>query len=159
MPEGNIILDTIYKNWEKYQAGLIEALSPLTAEQFALRAAPNLRSIGELATHIVATRASWLHNDLQEGGDKLATIAEWYTPRTADELVAGLHTTWVAIIDAVARWTPEDLAAPITQEWYDGEQSAVYRPWVIWHLIEHDVHHGGEIGYSLGMHGLAAPDI
>jgi hypothetical protein len=26
-------------------------------------------------------------------------------------------------------------------------------------VIEHDLHHGGEIGYSLGMHGLQAPDI
>jgi uncharacterized damage-inducible protein DinB len=33
------------------------------------------------------------------------------------------------------------------------------RGWVIWHVIEHDIHHGGEIAYSLGMHGLTAPDI
>jgi hypothetical protein len=30
---------------------------------------------------------------------------------------------------------------------------------VIWHLIEHDLHHGGELSFSLGMHNLAAPDI
>ncbi|MGI8588003.1 MAG: DinB family protein [Chloroflexia bacterium] len=166
MPEDNIMLDTIYKNWEKYQNGLIEALSPLTAEQLALRAAPNLRSVGELATHIVSCRAGWFHSVLHEGGDELAAIDIWDSPhhpgqpnRTADELVAALHTTWAAIQEALDRWTPEDLAAPIHHVWDDGEQSTVYRPYVIWHLIEHDVHHGGEIGYSLGMHGLAAPDI
>jgi len=30
---------------------------------------------------------------------------------------------------------------------------------VIWHLIEHDLHHGGEIALTLGLHGLAAPDL
>jgi uncharacterized damage-inducible protein DinB len=30
---------------------------------------------------------------------------------------------------------------------------------VVWHLIEHDLHHGGELSLTLGMHGVAAPDI
>jgi hypothetical protein len=33
------------------------------------------------------------------------------------------------------------------------------RKWVIWHLLEHDLHHGGELSFVLGMHGLAAPDL
>lgn len=162
MPEDNIMLDTIYKNWEKYQNGLIEALSPLTSEQLALRAAPNLRSVGELATHMVGGRARWIYQALQEGSDSADPIAEWDRDdkpiRTADELVGALRTTWAALHEALARWTPEDLATPLQRE-YHGEQVTIYRPYVVWHLIEHDIHHGGEIGYSLGMHGLAAPDI
>jgi hypothetical protein len=30
---------------------------------------------------------------------------------------------------------------------------------VVWHLIEHDLHHGGEVSLILGMHGLGAPDL
>jgi len=30
---------------------------------------------------------------------------------------------------------------------------------VIWQVIEHDLHHGGELSFSLGMHNLAAPDL
>ncbi|HEY6285010.1 MAG TPA: hypothetical protein VIX20_05065 [Ktedonobacteraceae bacterium] len=33
------------------------------------------------------------------------------------------------------------------------------RQWVIWHVIEHDLHHGGELSFSLGAHNLAAPDL
>ncbi|HEX4716084.1 MAG TPA: DinB family protein [Ktedonobacteraceae bacterium] len=28
------------------------------------------------------------------------------------------------------------------------------RQWIIWHVIEHDLHHGGEISLILGTHGL-----
>jgi len=28
------------------------------------------------------------------------------------------------------------------------------RAWVIYHLVEHDLHHGGEVSLTLGMHGL-----
>jgi hypothetical protein len=41
----------------------------------------------------------------------------------------------------------------------DGEEETFTRQWVIWHLIEHDVHHGGEISFALGMHGLAAINL
>jgi hypothetical protein len=33
------------------------------------------------------------------------------------------------------------------------------RGWVIWHVAEHDVHHGGEISQILGSHGLAPLDV
>ena len=41
----------------------------------------------------------------------------------------------------------------------DGERYADSRQWIIWHLIEHELHHGGELSLTLGVHGLAAPDL
>jgi uncharacterized damage-inducible protein DinB len=37
----------------------------------------------------------------------------------------------------------------------DGYEDA--RGWIIWHLIEHDLHHGGELFYTLGSHGIEVP--
>jgi len=37
--------------------------------------------------------------------------------------------------------------------------SRVSRQCIFWHVIEHDLHHGGELSFSLGMHGSAAVDI
>jgi uncharacterized damage-inducible protein DinB len=33
------------------------------------------------------------------------------------------------------------------------------RQWVVWHLIEHDLHHGGEISLILGSNGLTGLDL
>src|SRR5438105_1590813 len=30
------------------------------------------------------------------------------------------------------------------------------RAGVVWHVMEHDLHHGGELSLTLGMHGLPA---
>ena len=62
------------------------------------------------------------------------------------------------IREAVNRWTPDQFAEPITREWH-GQMETFTRQWVIWHLIEHDLHHGGEISLTLGTHGLQAPDL
>lgn len=148
--------------WEKYQGLLIQALAPLSPEQLELRAAPNLRSIGEIATHIVGARARWLHRFLGEGGDELVALSTWDRPnmpvRTAAELVSGLESTWQVLQSALGRWTEADLAEEVERT-RGGETERLSRRWVIWHLIEHDIHHGREISFSLGMHGLPAPDL
>jgi uncharacterized damage-inducible protein DinB len=155
-------LATFYNNWEKYQAGLVDAVKPLTSEQLALRAASGLRSVGELARHIAITRASWFHNALGEQGDEIARIAKrpWEdpSPQSAEELVKTLETTWRFMKSRLDVWTEGDMAVAFEREWQSKKHSLA-RSYVVWHLIEHDVHHGGELSYTLGMHGLKAPRI
>jgi uncharacterized damage-inducible protein DinB len=40
-----------------------------------------------------------------------------------------------------------------------GDRPARSRQWMIWHVLEHDIHHGGELSSILGAHGLAAVDL
>jgi uncharacterized damage-inducible protein DinB len=146
--------------WERYQNLLSQALAPLTADQLALRAAPHLRSIGELATHIAATRAGWFRRAINEGGPEFDEIRAWQEPgmppRTSAELVDGLRRTWDLIQTSLARWTPDEFVAPFTRQRGTAEVTLTRR-WIIWHLIEHDLHHGGELAFTLGMHHLPAP--
>ncbi len=152
----------VLEGWENYNRLLSEALAPLSEEQLDLRPAPNLRSVRELAMHIVGTRAGWYHRMLHEGGDEIEALANWGRDgqqRGASEIVAGLDTTWRLMSESIARWTPEERAASMTVTRYSGQTQTLSRAWVVWHVIEHDLHHGGELGYTLGMHGVAAPEI
>ena len=155
-------LAILFKGWADYQQQLIKAVTPLTAEQLALRAAPDLRSAYELITHIIATRASWFYQALHVGDANIAGMVdldlEEGMTRTAADLVARLTTTQQLIQQSLARWTPAVLAEVVTQE-HNGEVYRFPRSWVIWHLIEHDLHHGGELAYTLRMHGLEGPEI
>ncbi len=56
------------------------------------------------------------------------------------------------------RWTPEDRAMTFPDE-DDGQVFEVTRSWVIYHVLEHDLHHGGEVALILGMNGLKAPRL
>src|SRR5947209_13944229 len=91
-------LNVFYENWKVYADKLAKAIAPLTAEQLALRAAPNERSVGEMAQHIIGTRAGWFHYVLREGGEEIVRFDEWDRPgapeRSAAELVEGLNTSW-----------------------------------------------------------------
>jgi uncharacterized damage-inducible protein DinB len=154
-------LTVFYQGWHDYQTLLIKALTPLSPDQLALRASPGLRSIGETATHMIGARARWLQDLVSEGGEDLAALGAWdregMPTRSAAELVTGLETTWRVIEHALARWSPTDWEQ--TFEGEPGDLPTYTRRWVVWHLIEHDVHHGGEISLTLGMHALTAPDL
>jgi uncharacterized damage-inducible protein DinB len=162
MTEHQLSLAPFYKGWDVYQQRLVAAIAPLTAEQLALRSAPHQWSIGILAAHIIAARVAWFHIRMGEGSSDLAPMDAWdedgEPPRSAAELVAGLETTWQTVQDALARWTFADLEQvfphPSRKDW-----PARSRQYIIWHVLEHDIHHGGELSSILGAHRLAAVDL
>src|SRR5581483_314688 len=149
MTRQSFSLASCYKGWDEYQYHLVQALAPLSSEQLALRAAPHLRSVSLIARHIIGARARWLSNTLKLGDEDLVSLGTWDDPGhpvlSAADLVRGLETTWRVIQDALRRWTIADLEAVFHDKDEQGEEETFTRQWVIWHLIEHDVHHGGEI--------------
>ena len=79
-------------------------LGALDADQLALRAAPYLRSVGEIAAHIIGARARWFYLLMGEGGEEFEALGKWdrrgKKAQTAEELVRGLEETWVGMHDA-----------------------------------------------------------
>lgn len=145
-------------SWQYYQEELQRVITPLTEEQMGVRLVPELRSLGEIAEHIVYARALWLPRVLGEDTTDLAPLLSWDEPddppRTAAEVVEGLDRTWQRISACLARWTAADPRDPDPVP-----EEEVARLQVIWGLMEHDMHHGGELSFILGACGLPAPDM
>jgi uncharacterized damage-inducible protein DinB len=151
-----------YTGWADYQKHLVAAVAPLAPDQLALSAAPHMRSAGELATHIAGVRAGWLWFVLGETDPRLAEFTEWSRedpPRTAAELARALETTWAVMADTILRYSPERLDEIVQDTDDDGNTWDLTRGWVVWHLLEHDLHHGGELGLTLGVHGIPSLEI
>ena len=164
MTEHQLSLAPFYAGWDVYQQHLVAAIAPLTSEQLALRSSPQNWSVGMIATHIIAVRVGWFHMWMGAGDAELAALGEWdedgQPTRSAAELVTGLEMSWQMIQNALANFTPADLAQTF-QYPYPGKEnrSQHSRQWIIWHVLEHDIHHGGELSSILGAHGLAAVDL
>ncbi len=177
MAEDNFTLTTFYTSWKAYQDHLAAALAPLAADQLALRPAPGLRSIGETALHIVGCRMFWFTEFLgEDASEAKQAYARWNnvalrapygnwndvalalgTPApTGAELAQGVDHTWRLMADCLARWSPADMRQTFPDVEEDGAPTEVSRAWVVWHVLEHDLHHGGELSLTLGIHGLDA---
>lgn len=158
MTQDHLLVPSLYQGWHEYQKTLIKAIAPLTPEQLGLRSAPELLSVGVIAAHIAVNRAVWFYSVMQEGGDEFKTIGRWDVygelSCSATDIIDGLEVTWKVMHEVIASWTPEDWARTFPDEQDDNTPDVLTRPWIIWHMIEHDLHHGGEISIMLGSFGL-----
>lgn len=152
----------IYDNWREYQTKLRNCIAPLTNEQLLLQPAVHLWPVGQLVQHIISVRAGWFSGTLQDNDELMNLYMLWgqrdSPERSAAELVQGLDETWAFIDSRLRRWTPTDCAETFPDEW-DGQTYEVSRSWVIYHVLEHDLHHGGEVSLILGMNGLEGVDL
>jgi uncharacterized damage-inducible protein DinB len=150
-----------YEGWDRYDDLLVDAIGNLTDEQLMLRAAPSLRPVWTLAAHIIGTRIGWFHGVMGVAVNlpNLEDMETWdedgQPARSGAELAKGLRDTWAMIAECLNDWTPDALDQIFTS--HRGAQRS--RQWIIWHVIEHDLHHGGELFFTLGMHGLPTPDL
>lgn len=156
-------LRTVYDGWDGYQVSLVHAIGPLSPAQLAYRPTPNLRSVGEIASHISLGRIGWFQRMQAPGSEVLANQAAHWEPENAivenaAELVRRLEASWQMIENTLTHWTVADLTKTYRQP-YQGKIYAVSRQWTIWRIIAHDLHHGGEIAVLLGQQGINIPEL
>ena len=151
------LLPALLSGWQVYQETLISAVEGLEPDQLDLRVSEDIRSVGEILAHMVGVRARWFHRLMGDGGDELEAFCEWgredTAKRSAGEYVNSLLFTLKRMMEIMDQWTGEDWKRtwPGKDE-FDPE--VITRQWVIWHLIEHDLNHGGEISLILSVHGI-----
>jgi uncharacterized damage-inducible protein DinB len=158
MVDGNAPLAPFYKGWSEYNDYLVDITGKLTQEQLLLATSPSQRPAWSLAVHIAGTRVHWLTRVAGEEYAPSKPLLDWDEDGepifTGEQIAEGLRTSW-GLVDAVLnRWTVDTMDQMHTSP--DGYQDS--RQWIIWHVIEHDLHHGGELFYTLGTHGIEVPE-
>jgi uncharacterized damage-inducible protein DinB len=153
MTKSSIAAARVLEIWQHMQDELVRVIAPLSAEQLNTRIAPNLRTVGELAEHIVRGRALWAHKVLSD--PSLEPMMNWDEPddppRSAAEVVAGLLHTWQIWRTYLEPSTTDD-PAPVSEQ-----EADVLR--TLWGMIDHDLAHAGELSLMLGALGLDTPDF
>lgn len=151
-----------YDGWRLFNDALAAALAPLSAEQLALPVGSFTWPIWASASHLAGARVYWLCDVFKEPGVETTPFTDpanfgWEDdlahPRTAEELVGALTSSWAIVERCLATWTPETLRQEArrtrgTEVQYHTRQSVLVR------LLTHDAFHCGEISLVLGSNRL-----
>ena len=178
MTDASRILQPFVEGWAGYQRLLVDTIRPLSAEQLGSKTAPFQWAVWQLASHMAGSRAYWWHDVLGEGDAAVRDLfrvesttvpdlaledAGWEDderhPRSAAELVDAFERTWATVAHPLTLWTADDLEVEFSRTRRNGEVETFTRSWVVWHLIEHDLHHGGEISQILGSNRIPSLDL
>ena len=144
----------LFSHWKQVRQGLYDALDLLTDEQLAFVPAEGLWPLGTVACHIANAEDGWFrYIAAGELDDWPSMEPERYTTvASIKALLEEVHDYTLAYLEGL---DVADLERQVTTFW--GAELTVR--WIIWHVLEHEISHRGEIYLMLGMMGIEAPDV
>lgn len=153
MTQSQIAAERALEIWQHMQDELVRVVGLLSDTQMNMRIAPNVRTLGEQAEHIVRGRALWVHKVVDD--PSLEPMMNWDEPddptRSAGEVVAGLQHTWRILRAYIEPSTTDDTCTVLEQE-KDGLRT-------VWGMLDHDLCHAGELALMLGVLGFETPEF
>ncbi|MBI2939501.1 MAG: DinB family protein [Chloroflexi bacterium] len=144
----------LFGHWGEVRSGLLRALDKLDDDQLRFVPREGLWSLGKVAGHIADAEEGWFRfvvtRDLDgwptSPPDDYPTVESVKALLTAvhDRTLSYLATVDVAELDRLIA-TPRGRQIPLR--------------WIVWHVLEHEIHHRGEIFLMLGLMGIEGPRI
>jgi len=153
--------------WPQYNRRLREVIGAMSAGQLAIRPSADRWPIWATVGHTAGARVYWLCDVIGEPGAETTPFLDAATtgweddldhPRSADELVEALDSTWRLIEGCLDRWTPDMLADEFHRD-FGGKPQVHSRGSILQRLSYHDSYHCGELSQTLGIHGLPQIDL
>jgi hypothetical protein len=144
----------------------VNALPRLGPSELALSASPDSWPVWAIVSHLAGTRVYWLCAIFKEPGAESTPFADlsgegWEdhldVPRSSDELMEAVVSTWRIVESCLERWTPEMLGLSFSRPGPRGTQHHT-RSSVLTRMVMHDSFHCGEVSMILGGRGLPSLD-
>jgi uncharacterized damage-inducible protein DinB len=138
--------------WTNETAATEKLLAALTDESLSQRITPNNRSLGQLGAHLVTS----IHEMLTRTGLSFETpLGHDQIPVSVSEITQAYRKTSDAMLQAIrSQWTDESLALlseMYGEQWPNGLTLRI--------LIQHEVHHRGQMTVLMRQAGLRVPGM
>ena len=143
----------LFGYWKQVRQGLVEALDMLTNAQLDFVPRQGLWSLRETVCHIAGTEEGWL---------RYYTANRWHEnpPQAADyPTIVSLKTLLAQQHAITEAQFAENAEAALAQVCSLPWGAQVTMGWAVWHVLEHEIHHRGEVFLMLGLLGIEAPDV
>lgn len=145
-------IEAFLSEWKNETAGTKRLLDSLTDDSLQQRITPKNRSLGQLASHIITSP----HEMLSRTGLIFEAPFDYdHVPATASEAAQAYRTAEKAAVEAIrSQWTVEDLprlSDMYGQQWPNGLTLRV--------IIQHEIHHRGQMTVLVRQAGLRAPGL
>jgi uncharacterized damage-inducible protein DinB len=147
-------LSDLFSHWSQIHADTLEVLDKFSESELVHVAYVGGMTVGGIALHIADAEEGWFRRiATQEREDWPAdyTLENYPTKAAIKSLLAEVHSTTFAYLEGL---TVDDLETMIDSPW--GQFSLRF---IIWHVLEHEIHHRGELSLILGTLGREGLDV
>jgi uncharacterized damage-inducible protein DinB len=146
--------DLLSSTWAQVRSGLLATFDKFSDDELSFRPAANGYSVGETLLHIANEEDGEVRfgitrelSEFPQGFD-----AQQYRDKSALIAVLGeVHNHTLTYLHGL---NDDDLAAMVETPWGATNR----RVELLWHVIEHEIHHRGELSLMLGLLGREGLD-
>jgi uncharacterized damage-inducible protein DinB len=145
----------IFSHWRQIREGLISTIETFEEDELALIPFGGSWPIGRIMLHIADAEDGWLRVVVTKelrGWPDTYTLENYPDKRSILELLDHVHSR---SIEYLAQLSESDLLSKVEAPW--GNEIPLL--WIIWHIIEHEIHHRGELSLILGYLGREGLDV
>jgi len=141
-------LDHLFSNWDQIHSDTLAVLEMFYESELNTTAYEGGWTVAEIALHIANAEDGWFRLIVEK------KYNEWPKPFTQEDFPTKeaintlLKTTHNKTMGYLRKLTLKDLNTIFESDW--GKYSLGF---IIWHVIEHEIHHRGELSLILGILG------
>ena len=147
-------LDELFSHWNEIHVGTLTLLDKFSDNDLSYVAYDGGMQVGQIVLHIADAEEGWFRLIATKERDKWPTdftLQNYPTKLAIKSLLAEAHTKTFVYLNTL---TIDDLDTIIESPW--GQFSLRF---IIWHVIEHEIHHRGELSLILGILGREGLDV
>jgi len=145
----------IFSHWKQIRADLLATIDSFTDQELHYAPFEGSWPVGQIMIHIADAEDGWFRyvitKDLDMWPDHY-TLENYPTRAAIKNMLREVHAQTEAYLDSL---DVNDLFHEITSP--QGEKFSLY--WIIWHVLEHEIHHRGELSLALGLLGRDGLDV
>lgn len=146
---------TIFSHWKRIREGLIETVDKFDQSQLDFTPFDGSYSAARIMLHIADAEEGWFQYVIGKKYEQWPshfTVENYPTLADIKSVLEQVHRETEDFLDSLGE---SDLERIINTPW----DEAIPLGWIIWHVLEHEVHHRGELSLILGMLGVEGLDV
>jgi uncharacterized damage-inducible protein DinB len=146
--------DQLFKHWEQVRQQLYETIDKFQESELTYQPFSTSWTVGQIMLHIAEVEELWIGSIvLKEATPSLEyELADYPTKAKIKRVLKKSHQHTEKLLAGLEE---VDL-----QKKYHTENDAILSLyWILWHVVEHEIHHRGELSLILGLLGREGLDV
>ncbi len=130
----------VFQHWDEIREGLINTIKAMDPQHLEIKPVQDAMTIGDIFRHIAGAEVHWIQKVIQGSWNINAHFhKDKYSSR--DDIIQLLNDAHTSTLDLLDFLKFSDLKKVCVSP--RGEKFSIY--WTVWHVIEHEIHHKGQI--------------
>ncbi len=148
-------LSQMFDHWRQVRSDLLVMIDKYSDDDLAFVPFKTAMSVGQIMLHIAGAEEGWFRYVIGRDYDEWPqeySLADYPNVGSIKALLTEVHTRTEVYLDTQDL---DDLERRIDAPW----GKSIPLGWIIWHVMEHEIHHRGELSLILGLLGREGLDV